>query len=86
MPQTIEAVSIESVPIDVTLFLDTSGSTAGKLDEMDTSVRWQLLRTEDRFRLTIGDAVNEVVPWVQPGRRCRWLIEPVGGISLIRDA
>src|SRR5258708_185849 len=30
VPQRVEAVSMESVPVDVTLFLDTSGSTAGK--------------------------------------------------------
>ena len=89
VPQTIEAVSIESVPIDVTLFLDTSGSTAGKLDEMRQDVQsvLQLLRSEDRFRLlTIGDTVNEVVPWVPAGTKVPVAIEPVGGISLIRDA
>ena len=65
--QTVEAVSMESVPVDVTLFLDTSGSTAGKLDEMQHDVQsiLQLLRSGDRFRLlTIGDTVNQVVPWV----------------------
>ena len=89
VPQTIEAVSIESVPIDVTLFLDTSGSTAGKLDEMQRDVQsvLQLLRSEDRFRLlTIGDTVNEVVPWVSAGTKVPVNIEPIGGISLIRDA
>lgn len=89
VPQRIEAVSIESLPIDVTLFLDTSGSTAGKLDEMrqDVQAVLQLLRSEDRFRLlTIGDTVNEVVPWVPAGTKVPVTIEPVGGISLIRDA
>ena len=89
IPQKIEVVSIESLPIDVTLFLDTSGSTAGKLDEMrhDVQAVLQLLRSEDRFRLlTIGDTVNEVVPWVPAGTKVPVTIEPVGGISLIRDA
>ena len=89
VPQTVEAVSIESVPIDVTLFLDTSGSTAGKLDEMTQDVQTvlQLLRPEDRFRLlTIGDAVNETVPWVAAGTHLAVSIEAVGGISLIHDA
>ena len=66
--QTVDAVSIETVPIDVTLFLDTSGSTAGKLDEMQHDVQsiLQLLRSDDRFRLlTIGDAVNP------PSHGCR---------------
>ena len=89
VPQTVEAVSIESVPLDVTLFLDTSGSTSGKLDEMQHDVQTilQLLRAGDRFRLlTIGDAVSPTVPWVEAGAKVPLTIEAVGGISLIHDA
>ena len=89
VPQTVEAVSIESVPIDTTLFLDTSGSTSGKLGEMQQDVQTvlQLLRTGDRFRLlTIGDTVNETVPWVPAGTKAPVSIQAVGGISLIHDA
>jgi len=89
VPQSVEAVSIESVPIDVTLFLDTSGSTSGKLDEMRQDVQsiLQLLRSGDRFRLlTIGDTVEMPVAWVPAGTRVPVAIAPVGGISLIRDA
>jgi hypothetical protein len=89
VPQTVEAVSIESVPVDVTLFLDTSGSTSGKLDEMrhDVQTIQQLLRAGDRFRLlTIGDAVSLAVPWVPAGTRVPVSIQAVGGISLIHDA
>jgi VWFA-related protein len=47
----------------------------------------QLLRSGDRFRLlTIGDAVEMPVPWVQAGTRVDAAFAPVGGISLIRDA
>ena len=87
--QTVDAVSIESVPIDVTLFLDTSGSTAGKLDEMQDDVQsiLQLLRASDRFRLlTIGDTVNPSMVWVPAGTKANVSFEAVGGISLIRDA
>ena len=89
VPQTVEAVSIESVPVDVTLFLDTSGSTAGKLDEMrhDVQTVQQLLRQGDRFRLlTIDDAVTLAVPWVPAGTKAPVSIRAVGGISLIHDA
>ena len=89
VPQSIEAVSIEAVPIDVTLFLDTSGSTSGKLDEMrqDVQAIMQLLRSGDRFRLlTIGDTVDMPVGWVAAGTRVPVSFTPVGGISLIRDA
>ena len=69
--QKIEAVAIESVPVDVTLFLDTSGSTAGKLDDMKRDVQGiiRMLRPGDRFRLlTIADSVDEPVPWVPAGK------------------
>jgi len=89
VPQTIEAVAIESLPVDVTLFLDTSGSTSGRLDEMRHDVQsiLQLLRPGDRFRLlTIGDTVTEALSWVGAGTQAPVAIEAVGGISLIRDA
>ncbi len=89
VPQTVEAVAIESLPIDVSLFLDTSGSTSGKLDDMKRDVQAivKLLRPGDRFRLlTIGDAVYEAVPWVDAGTAITVDLQPVGGISLIHDA
>jgi VWFA-related protein len=89
VPQTIEAAMIESVPIDVTLFLDTSGSTAGKLDDMQKDVQAivELLRPVDRFRLlTIGDSVYPSVPWVAAGTKIDVSVAAVGGISLIHDA
>lgn len=87
--QTIESVSIETVPIDVTLFIDTSGSTSGKLDDMKRDVQEivKFLRPADKFRLlTIGDAVYETVPWVPAGTKVDLSFGPVGGISLIQDA
>ena len=87
--QEVDAVSIESVPVDVTLFLDTSASTAGRLDEMKRDVQGiiKLLRPEDRFRLlTIGDAVDIPVTWVPAGTAVELPFSPIGGISLIQDA
>lgn len=87
--QKIEAVSIESVPVDVSLFLDTSGSTAGKLDDMKRDVQGiiRLLRAGDRFRLlTIADSVDEPVPWVPAGTAVNLSFTAVGGISLVHDA
>jgi VWFA-related protein len=89
VPQTVDSVSRESVPIDATLFLDTSASTAGKLDDMKEDVQGivRLLRPGDRFRLlTIGDSVYEPVPWVPAGTRLDLSFTAVGGISLIHDA
>jgi VWFA-related protein len=87
--QTIEALTIESVPLDVTLFMDTSGSTAGALDRMKRSVASiaGMLRPEDRFRLlTIGLAVETVVPWQSAGRLGPLTMQAVPGISLVYDA
>jgi len=87
--QQVEAVAIESVPIDVTLFLDTSASTAGRLEEMKADVQGiiRLLRPADRFRLlTIGDAVDEPVAWVPAGTTVHLPFKAIGGISLIQDA
>jgi hypothetical protein len=87
--QKIEAVAIESVPVDVTLFLDTSGSTAGKLDDMTRDVQGiiKMLRPGDRFRLlTIADSVDEPVSWVPAGTAVNLSFRAVGGISLIHDA
>jgi VWFA-related protein len=89
VPQTIDALTIESVPLDVTLFMDTSGSTAGSLDQMKRNVSSiaAMLRAEDRFRLiTIGLSVETPVPWRAGGRGLTLDMQAVPGISLVYDA
>jgi VWFA-related protein len=87
--QAIDAVTIESVPLDVTLFMDTSGSTAGALDRMKKNVVSiaGMLRPDDRFRLlTIGLAVEVPVPWQPAGKPIALDMKAVPGISLVYDA
>ena len=87
--QSIEAVTIESVPLDVTLFMDTSGSTAGSLDRMKANVITiaKMLRPDDRFRLlTIGLSVDTPVPWQRAGSPISLDMKAVPGISLVYDA
>ena len=87
--QAIEAVTIESVPLDVTLFMDTSGSTAGALDRMKRNVVSiaGMLRPDDQFRLlTIGLSVDTAVPWQRAGNRLTLDMKAVPGISLVYDA
>jgi VWFA-related protein len=87
--QTVEAVTIESVPLDVTLFMDTSGSTAGALDRMKGNVSSiaKMLRPDDQFRLlTIGLSVDTPVPWQRAGNRVMLEMKAVPGISLVYDA
>ena len=89
IPQKIDAVTIESVPLDVTLFMDTSGSTSGALDRMKRNVRSMaaMLRPEDRVRLlTIGISVYEPLPWQPGGRAVSLEMAAVPGVSVIYDA
>ena len=87
--QKIDALTIEAVPLDATLFMDTSGSTAGALDRMKRNVASiaAMLRPEDRFRLiTIGLTVQTAVPWQPAGRPIALDMTAVPGISLVYDA
>jgi len=87
--QDVEVLTVESVPIDLTLFVDTSGSTAGALSRMRADVERmvRLLGPADRFRiLTIGITVDETVPWTPEGGSFALTVRPVPGISLIYDA
>ena len=87
--QSIDAVTIESVPLDVTLFMDTSGSTAGALDRMKKNVVSiaGMLRKDDQFRLlTIGLSVEVPLPWQQAGNPIKLDMKAVPGISLVYDA
>ena len=72
--QTIENVSVEAVPIDVTLILDTSGSTARAIGRLIADARTiaGLLRPIDRFRLlSIDTYVNQLLP-LQPAANITW--------------
>ena len=87
--QSVEAVTVESVPLDVTLFMDTSGSTAGALDRMKSNVQAiaKMLRPDDQFRLlTIGLSVDTAVPWQRAGSPINLDMKAVPGISLVYDA
>jgi VWFA-related protein len=64
--QTIASSTLEAVPLDLTLLLDTSGSTEGVLlDRLKQAVvdTVRLLRPDDRLRvLAIQHVIKEVVP------------------------
>jgi VWFA-related protein len=63
--QEVEAVGIESVPVDVTLVLDTSGSTTSVADRLAKDVQQivRLLRKDDAFQLLrIDSYVEELRP------------------------
>jgi hypothetical protein len=87
--QAIEAVEMETFPIDVTVVLDTSGSTGSGITRLlaETETLAGRLRSSDRFRLlTIDTYVHEVVP-LQPAGPIRWPQRlPFNGASAVHDA
>jgi hypothetical protein len=88
IPQTIQALSSETLPIDVTLLLDVSGSVEGRvLERMKAGVieTAQLLGHEDRLRLiAVQHRLHEIFPF-QPGgtRPPVDALAGVGGTSLL---
>lgn len=87
--QTVEAVEMEAVPIDVTLFHDTSPSLAGKIEALKGDVRdiAGMLRSTDRFRLLTFDLqVNDVFGWQNAGGALNLDRVKLGRISSIYDA
>jgi len=68
VPQTISDISVEGVPIDLTLFVDTSTSFIGNLGDLKSALPKiaALLRPGDRVRLlAFDDEVDELVPWTE---------------------
>ena len=68
VPQHVEVVSLESVPIDLTLLWDLSGSTRGATQEvlsravLDVA---RLARQEDRIRMVVvTHRIHETLPFV----------------------
>jgi VWFA-related protein len=64
--QDVTAITFDAVPVDVSLVVDTSGSTFPALDDLRDGVRkmTQFLRPIDRVRvLTMGNAVVAAIPW-----------------------
>jgi VWFA-related protein len=86
--QSIDAVSIEAVPIDVTLFHDTSPSLAGKIDQLKDDLQRiaKLLKPGDRFRvLTFGLGID-ATRWHEAGEPLDLSAVRVGRISPVDDA
>lgn len=87
--QTVDSFSTETVPIDVTLFLDNSGSTSGLLADLkrDLVKIAGMLRPDDRFRLlTFGTEVSDVFGWQQAETPLPVDTIPVGRTSSVYDA
>jgi VWFA-related protein len=87
--QQVEAVSIEDVPIDVTIFHDTSVSQGGRIDSLkrDIVTVAGLLRAGDRIRLlTFDDQVQDAFGWQPAGSAPDVSRVKMGRISPVYDA
>ena len=60
VPQTVELVDLDSVPVDISLVVDVSGSTANRLEQnrADVTAISRLIRPQDRLRV-IAFATNQ---------------------------
>lgn len=87
--QKIEAVAIEEVPVDLTLVLDTSGSTVAVINRFKTEAEQiaAMLRPRDRVRLlSVSTQIQEVFGWTPAGERLRVETLQAGGATPIHDA
>lgn len=87
--QQIEIVDTEAVPLDVSLIIDTSGSTATLVEQLKDDMRRiaALLRPDDRLRLlTIDTYVNQIFP-MQPAATHPAIDHlTANGLSSVHDA
>lgn len=87
--QHLQSASTEAVPIDVSVFVDTSGSLSElRLGlERDVNRILAMLRPIDRLRVfTLGYEVHEFLPWQAPGATRALALPPVGRVSAVYDA
>lgn len=87
--QTITEVGFEDVPIDVTVFLDNSGSTTAYRVEFNENVQTIVarLRPIDRIRvLTFDLDVRVHADWITAGPGAQIRAVPPGRLSSVNDA
>jgi VWFA-related protein len=88
--QRVAALSMDAVPLDVSLVVDTSASVSVVAETTRETVRQltALLRPTDRFRaLTMGSSVIQTVPWQPAGQPDTSRIQTVPGpTSLVTDS
>jgi VWFA-related protein len=72
VPQDLEVLAADEVPIDLTLVLDVSGSVARLLEEFKDNIRQiaKLLRPVDRIRLiSFSSNLQQVFPFSAPNTK-----------------
>ena len=89
VPQRIREIAIEAIPVDVTLVIDSSGSTERVVGHINEDIRRLVgeLAPSERFRLlTIGTYVEQAIPWRAVGMRETLPRLMSSGASSIYDA
>ena len=88
--QTVDAVSVETIPLDVTLILDTSSSTMAIADKLEKDVAdiVKMVGARDRLRiLRIDTFVEELRPMLSIESRPGTVTIPRNyGVSSVHDA
>jgi hypothetical protein len=88
--QTVDAVSVETIPLDVTLILDTSSSTMAIADKLEKDVAQivKMIGPRDRLRiLRIDTLVEELRPMLSIENRPGTVAIPRNyGVSSVHDA
>jgi len=87
--QKVDTVGFEAVPIDVSLFLDNSGSTHAVVESIKESTNQilKILRPGDRFRLlAFGFQVRSLTGWLAAGRTVDLAPLQQSRISSVYDA
>jgi VWFA-related protein len=89
VPQQIDAIRADAVPLDVTLVLDVSGSVSSLIDEFKNNVRQiaKLLRPADRVRLVaFATSIQEIFPFSAPNAKLPLDALQAGGGTALDDA
>jgi VWFA-related protein len=88
VPQKIDSISVEAIPIDVTLIIDMSGSTAGGNEGVKADLRKiaAMLRPDDQLRLLTIDTYVHQVFRMQPVATAPPIDELPTGTSAVYDA
>ncbi|OFW06910.1 MAG: hypothetical protein A3H96_14740 [Acidobacteria bacterium RIFCSPLOWO2_02_FULL_67_36] len=87
VPQRIDELLGEQLPVDLTILLDASGSTARAIDRFETSAAEiaAMLRPDDRVRITaFATGIADVVPLTSS--HPVFAIAPLGATTSLHDA
>jgi tetratricopeptide (TPR) repeat protein len=89
VPQEIDAIELDAVPVDVTLVVDTGEDMASRIDGLSEQVGRiaALARPTDRIRLmSAGTYVRDVVPAIEAADAPPWPTLSTGGTTSAFDA